>query len=261
MPAGSHQIATTGTISGVSENTTINNIAAALATMSQGGTAPTATSTGLSSVAGLWWHNTSDGTIRVRNQADTAWVTIGTINETTGVFSPAGSGSGTYLVISGGTLTGALTVQSGGVSITAGGLTVTAGGATITGASTVTGTVHITGAATFDAAASFGAGISVAGQIYSTGGGFKFPDGSVQTSAVSTSGFATTASLAAYAPLASPALTGTPTAPTPPNTDSSHRLATTDFVHSAILEALASYAASGIVTGGGADGSGGAGSG
>ena len=254
MPAGTLQIATTGTLSGVGENTAINAIASALATMSQSGTAPTTSSTGLSSLAGVWWHDTADGTIRVRNQADTAWVTIGTINETANTFAPAGSGGSTYLVIGGGTLTGALTVQSGGVSITAGGLTVTAGGAAITGATTITGTVHITAAATFDAGATFGAGVSITGQVYSSSGGFKFPDSTVQTTAVSTSGFATTSALAAYAPLASPSLTGNPTAPTQALSDNSTRLASTAFVHAAILDALSTYAAGGGVGGGGGGG-------
>ncbi len=48
--------------------------------------------------------------------------------------------------------------------------------------------------------------------------------------AISTSGFATSADMAALAPLASPALTGTPTAPTPGVDDSSARLATTAYV-------------------------------
>lgn len=244
-------IATTGTISGVAENTQINAMAASLATAQQASTAPTATSTGLSSIAGLWWHDLSTGIIKVRDQADTAWINLGTINETAKTFAPAGS-SGSYLVLSGGTLTGGLVVQAGGVSITAGGLSVAAGGASITGNTSITGNLSASGTITFSgtSAASFGGGISAAGQINSTSGGFKFPDGSVQTSAFSGAGYALTSALASYAPLASPALTGTPTAPTQAIADSSTTLATTAFVHAAILAALTSYASSGTPSGG-----------
>ena len=242
-------IATTGTISGVAENTQINAIAASLATMQQNSTAPTTTSTGLSSLAGLWWHDLTTNIIKVRDQADTAWITIGTINETAKTFAPAGS-SGSYLVLSGGTLTGGLVVQSGGVSITAGGLAVTAGGVTATGNSFVTGTFGASGAVTFSSTGSFGGAVSVSGQIYSSSGGFKFPDATVQTTAFNGSAYVLSSALSSYAPIASPALTGTPTAPTLAISDSSTALATTAFVHAAVLAALTSYASSGTPSGG-----------
>lgn len=52
--------------------------------------------------------------------------------------------------------------------------------------------------------------------------------------ATATASFATTASLASYAPLSSPALTGNPTAPTQTAADNSTKLATTQYVTSAI---------------------------
>jgi hypothetical protein len=100
------QVATTGTVSGLANNQQINVIAANLATMSQGTTAPTAASTGLVSIAGLWWHDTTNNVVKLRNQADTAWITIGTVDETSGLFTatpgPIGArtsrnvGAGTY---------------------------------------------------------------------------------------------------------------------------------------------------------------------
>ena len=240
--------ATTGTVSGLAENTQINAIVASLATAQQSSTAPTATSTGLASVAGLWWHDLADGTIRIRDQADTTWITIGTLNETTKTFAPAGS-SGSYLVLAGGTLTGGLVVQAGGVSITAGGLGVAAGGASITGNVGIAGTLTVSGAVTFSGGGSFGGAVSAAGQIYSSSGGFKFPDGSVQTTAFTGAGYALTSSLAGYAPLASPALTGTPTAPTAATTDSSNTVANTSFVHAAILAAMTSYVSTSGISG------------
>jgi hypothetical protein len=54
----------------------------------------------------------------------------------------------TSLPLSGGTLTGGLTISTGGLAITSGGATIAAGGAAITGNSTVTGTFGVTGSAT-----------------------------------------------------------------------------------------------------------------
>ncbi len=86
---GSLTFGTTGTISGLANNMQGNAIAAGLATMSQGATAPTAASTGLTSIAGLWWHDTGTNLVKLRDQADTAWIVIGSINETTKLFTAA----------------------------------------------------------------------------------------------------------------------------------------------------------------------------
>jgi hypothetical protein len=249
------QVATTGTISGIANQEQINAVSLNLATMSQSTTAPTPTSTGLASTAGLWWHDISDGTVRVRNQADTAWITIGTINETTGTFSPSGS-SGTSLPLSGGTLTGALTVETGGVDIVAGGLTVGTGGALITGNSAITGALGISDilvvsrAATFESTLS-AVGISSSGQIVNTSGGYKFPDGSVQTTAVSVSGLLTSASLSGFAPLSSPGFTGVPTAPTASSMATGNQVATLDWVLGRIIAAISAFSSTGTVSSGG----------
>jgi len=65
----------------------INTLIAKLAPMLQGATAPTAASTGLASIAGLPWHDTGTHTLKVRNQADTAWITVGTFDETNGLYA------------------------------------------------------------------------------------------------------------------------------------------------------------------------------
>jgi len=90
--AGVLSLPVSGVITGVQEQNYINSAIAALAAMSQGSSAPTTTSTGLTSTAGVWWHNTSNGNIYVRNQADNAWILIGTLTETGtgGTFAPAG---------------------------------------------------------------------------------------------------------------------------------------------------------------------------
>jgi hypothetical protein len=78
LPAGaaSLQVATTGTVSGLSNNQQINVIAGNLATMIESASAPTTASTGLSSMAGVWWHDTGNKIIFVRDQADANWLPV-----------------------------------------------------------------------------------------------------------------------------------------------------------------------------------------
>lgn len=71
--------------------TQINALSLALANMIQGATAPTAASTGYPSVAGLWWHDTTNNQIKVRDQANTTWILIGTLDETAKTFTPPGT--------------------------------------------------------------------------------------------------------------------------------------------------------------------------
>jgi hypothetical protein len=72
-------------------------------------------------------------------------------------------------------------------------------------------------------------------------GGITFPDATIQTTA------ATTPDLSGYAPLASPALTGVPTAPTPLATDNSTTIATTAYVASAVASATTSASTDKVV--------------
>lgn len=82
----------TGTISGLQNNTQGNVIAAALATRSNGASAPTTTSTGLASTACLDWHDTSANVRKTRDEADTAWITEGLYDETNKLYIPASDG-------------------------------------------------------------------------------------------------------------------------------------------------------------------------
>src|SRR6185437_1926703 len=76
------QVGTTGTISGLANNQQINVVAGNLSTMIAGATAPTTTSTGLSSLAGVWWHDTGNDIIFVRDQADADWLPVFYLDET-----------------------------------------------------------------------------------------------------------------------------------------------------------------------------------
>jgi len=59
-----------------------------LATMLAGPTAPTTATSGVSSLAGVWWHDTGTNTVWVRDQADTTWIPTGFINEVTKTYTP-----------------------------------------------------------------------------------------------------------------------------------------------------------------------------
>jgi len=83
------QIPTAAPLSGMALVTDVNNALAGLASLCSGGTAPSASSLGLASLAGLLWHDTQANQLKLRNQADSAWIVLGSVNETSGVFVPA----------------------------------------------------------------------------------------------------------------------------------------------------------------------------
>jgi hypothetical protein len=80
---------TSGTISGLQNNQQGNAIALALATLSQGASAPTPASTGFTATSGLLWHDTGNNVINLRDQADGTWIPIGSVDETDKLFTPA----------------------------------------------------------------------------------------------------------------------------------------------------------------------------
>lgn len=86
------QWAISGTVTGLANNQQGNAIAEKLAKMIPGGSAPTTASTGLTTLSGLWWHDTSNNQVKVRDQADTTWIVIGTIDETAKTFIAAATG-------------------------------------------------------------------------------------------------------------------------------------------------------------------------
>lgn len=53
----------------------LNSVLAAIATLNSGAAAPAAT------FAGQWWHDTATATLKRRNAANTAWITIGPIDQ------------------------------------------------------------------------------------------------------------------------------------------------------------------------------------
>jgi len=61
----------------------LNNALEALATLSSGGTAPSTT------YANMLWYDTSANILKMRSEADDAWIDIGTLNQSTNVFEVA----------------------------------------------------------------------------------------------------------------------------------------------------------------------------
>lgn len=104
----------------------INNQLAAIVSNNSGATEPA------TKYAYQWWADTSSGLLKIRNAANSAWVTIGTL----------GSANLGLLALSGGTLTGALNEAQGADIASAGTVNLT----------TATGNyVHITGTTTITA--------------------------------------------------------------------------------------------------------------
>jgi len=62
----------------------LNNVLAAIASQNSSGTAPTVT------FANMIWYDTTANQIKKRNEANSAWITLGTVDETAGTFTPSG---------------------------------------------------------------------------------------------------------------------------------------------------------------------------
>jgi hypothetical protein len=62
----------------------LNDALEALATLSSGGTAPSTT------YANMLWYDTDNNILKMRTEADDAWIDIGTLNQSTNTFEVAG---------------------------------------------------------------------------------------------------------------------------------------------------------------------------
>lgn len=144
---GTIVLPTSGPLTAASFAGSANTALAALSNMFQSATAPTTGSTGLASLAGIWWHDTANNLIKVRNQADSAWITVGTLDETNNLFGAAAVRMGT------GKLLGRTTASAGmseeitvgtGLSLSAGTLSATAtGGGTSIASGSLSGTSQV----------------------------------------------------------------------------------------------------------------------
>lgn len=75
----------------------LNNALAAVVSQNSGSAAPTVT------FANMFWYDTVNNQLKKRNESDTGWITLGTIDEASGRFTPTGSsdtGAVTYFATS-----------------------------------------------------------------------------------------------------------------------------------------------------------------
>lgn len=85
MSQNSLILPTTGTVSGLQMAQDINYALDTLNTLNSGASAPGTVE------AGMLWHDTTNNLIKLRNLANSAWIAVGSVDETNGVFVPAGS--------------------------------------------------------------------------------------------------------------------------------------------------------------------------
>jgi len=93
---------------GASFRSDLNNALAAVVSNNSSSTEPSTT------YAYQWWADTNTGLLKIRNAADSAWVTVGTLaSANLGLLSTTTAAS-TYLALAGGTVTGALEIGTAG---------------------------------------------------------------------------------------------------------------------------------------------------
>lgn len=73
---------------GVQLTTDLNGAFQTIIGLQQGLLEPTAGELGLSSLAGIFWHDLTTGALKIRNQADDTWISIGVLDEATNTFIP-----------------------------------------------------------------------------------------------------------------------------------------------------------------------------
>jgi len=93
---------------GAAVRSDINGQLAAIATNNSGATEPATT------YAFQWWADTTTGLLKIRNSANNAWVTVGTLASTNLGLLTSATANSTYLALTGGTITVALEIGTAG---------------------------------------------------------------------------------------------------------------------------------------------------
>lgn len=94
--------------SGSAVRSDLNNALAAIVGQNSGTSEPTTT------YAYMWWADTTTGLLKIRNAANNAWVSVGTLaSANLGLLTSAAAAS-TYLALAGGTVTGPLEIGAAG---------------------------------------------------------------------------------------------------------------------------------------------------
>lgn len=102
MSQGLLLVPVVGTVSGLTNNQDINTANQAILTQQSGASAPTTGGTGLSSMAGTMWHDTTLNVMNIRDQGDTAWIPQAYLDETDKLSMPAMNGAALNVSLSGG---------------------------------------------------------------------------------------------------------------------------------------------------------------
>ena len=175
----------------------INNALAAVATNNSGATQPT------TMYANEWWYDTATDTLKIRAEANDAWISVALLNQTTDLAFP---------------IVGGVTVTSTGTELNL--LDGAVADTIVNGKAVIYGPAGQVNATTLEIA-----GVAVT----ATAAELNFVDG--VTSAIQTQ-------FTAKANLASPTFTGTPAAPTATAGTNTTQLATTAFVQAALGGAI-----------------------
>jgi hypothetical protein len=183
----------------------INSALAAVASNNSGATQPT------TMYANEWWYDTATDTLKIRAEANDAWISVALLNQTTDQAFPIVGGvtvtsTGTELNLVDGSVAGTIVNSKAVVYGAAGQVNAT--------------TLQIAGTSITSTAAE----LNILDGVTATAAELNFVDG--VTSNIQTQ-------LDAKANLASPALTGTPTAPTAAFGTDTTQIATTAFVQDA----------------------------
>ena len=93
---------------GAAVRSDLNGALAAIVTNNSGATEPATT------YAYQWWPDTTTGLLKLRNAANSGWVTVGTLASANLGLLTTTSAASTYLALAGGTITGALEISSAG---------------------------------------------------------------------------------------------------------------------------------------------------
>ena len=94
--------------SGAAFRQDLNNCLDAIVSQNSGASEPSTT------YAYQWWADTTTGLLKLRNSANTAWVTVGTLASANLGLLSSSTASSTYLALAGGTMTGALNIGTAG---------------------------------------------------------------------------------------------------------------------------------------------------
>lgn len=94
--------------SGLAFRQDLNNALAAIVSQNSGATEPSTT------YAYQWWADTTTGLLKIRNAANSAWVTVGTLASANLGLLSSSTAASTYLALAGGTVTGALEIGTTG---------------------------------------------------------------------------------------------------------------------------------------------------